>query len=243
MMLKVNILSAGYGRLQVLYRVALEVGSGETVALLGRNGAGKTTLLRAISGLIRVADGTIEFEGKNIRNVAPHIIARDGIIQVSSTMSVFNGHTVIENLRLGALRFSVSRTQLKQDVDSILELFPMLVPLKCHLAESLSGGERRMLALGQALMAKPRLLLLDEPSHGLAPVMVNELYKVIDKLRNQGNAILLAEQFPDMALSACDRAYVIEHGETVLNGTRGELSRSDSILQAYLGTSVAKGSA
>ncbi|TAK31649.1 MAG: ABC transporter ATP-binding protein [Chloroflexota bacterium] len=235
-MLRVTDVHAGYGPIKVLHGISLEVGDRETVVLLGRNGTGKTTLIRTISGLITATAGSIEFAGRDIQNLRPHKIVGHGLIHVREGKSTFLGQTVFENLMLGAYRRRVSKQEIGDEIDGILELFPRLQRLIKRPAAMLSGGEQRMLAIGQALMAKPQLMILDEPSHGLAPLVVDEVYDVIATLRERGMAILIAEQFAEKAMAVCDRAYVLDDGKTVLEGTGRELEESVKVQEIYLGT-------
>ncbi|MBU5364938.1 ABC transporter ATP-binding protein [Enterococcus devriesei] len=232
-MLKIENLSVHYGMIQAVRDVSFEVNQGEIVSLIGANGAGKTTILRTISGLIQPSKGTIQFEGKPIQKRAPRKIVAQGISQVPEGRHVFSGLTVLENLEMGAyLRKDGS---LKEDYEHVYEKFPILKERLTQDASTLSGGEQQMLAMGRALMSKPRLLLLDEPSMGLAPIFIKEIFNIIQEIKEQGTTVLLIEQNAKMALSIADRGYVLETGKVVLSGTGQELLDSDEVKKAYLG--------
>lgn len=232
-MLKIENLSVHYGMIQAVRDVSFEVNQGEIVSLIGANGAGKTTILRTISGLIQPSKGTIQFEGTPIQKRAPRKIVAQGISQVPEGRHVFSGLTVLENLEMGAyLRKDGS---LKEDYEHIYEKFPILKERLTQDASTLSGGEQQMLAMGRALMSKPRLLLLDEPSMGLAPIFIKEIFNIIQEIKEQGTTVLLIEQNAKMALSIADRGYVLETGKVVLSGTGQELLDSDEVKKAYLG--------
>lgn len=232
-MLKIENLSVHYGMIQAVRDVSFEVNQGEIVSLIGANGAGKTTILRTISGLIQPSKGTIRFEGNPIQKRAPRKIVAEGISQVPEGRHVFSGLTVLENLKMGAyLRKDGS---LKEDYEHVYEKFPILKERLAQDASTLSGGEQQMLAMGRALMSKPRLLLLDEPSMGLAPIFIKEIFNIIQEIKEQGTTVLLIEQNAKMALSIADRGYVLETGKVVLSGTGQELLDSDEVKKAYLG--------
>ncbi|MGX7124996.1 ABC transporter ATP-binding protein [Enterococcus viikkiensis] len=232
-MLKIENLSVHYGMIQAVRDVSFEVNQGEIVSLIGANGAGKTTILRTISGLIQPSKGTIRFEGNPIQKRAPRKIVAEGISQVPEGRHVFSGLTVLENLEMGAyLRKDGS---LKEDYEHVYEKFPILKERLAQDASTLSGGEQQMLAMGRALMSKPRLLLLDEPSMGLAPIFIKEIFNIIQEIKEQGTTVLLIEQNAKMALSIADRGYVLETGKVVLSGTGQELLDSDEVKKAYLG--------
>ncbi|MDT2828486.1 MAG: ABC transporter ATP-binding protein [Enterococcus viikkiensis] len=232
-MLKIENLSVHYGMIQAVRDVSFEVNQGEIVSLIGANGAGKTTILRTISGLIQPSKGTIQFEGNPIQKRAPRKIVAEGISQVPEGRHVFSGLTVLENLEMGAyLRKDGS---LKEDYEHVYEKFPILKERLAQDASTLSGGEQQMLAMGRALMSKPRLLLLDEPSMGLAPIFIKEIFNIIQEIKEQGTTVLLIEQNAKMALSIADRGYVLETGKVVLSGTGQELLDSDEVKKAYLG--------
>jgi branched-chain amino acid transport system ATP-binding protein len=223
---------ARYGPIQALHGVTLTVGEGEVVALLGANGAGKTTTLRAISGTVRRA-GEIEFDGRPLARSGPEAVARLGIAHVPEGRGTFSELTVWENLRLGAY---VRRGSLKADVDRVLGYFPWIDGRRTQQAGTLSGGEQQMLALGRALMQRPRLLLLDEPSLGLAPLVVAEIFRILRELnQREGTTVLLVEQNARISLASSDRAYVLETGRVALDGRSGELAEHESIRRSYLG--------
>ena len=232
-MLKVQDLSVHYGMIQAVHNVSFEVKQGEIVSLIGANGAGKTTILRTISGLVRPSNGHIIFEGKNIEKAAPQKIVADGLSQVPEGRHVFSGLTVQENLDMGA--FLRKDSTLKEDFEQIFAKFPILKERRNQDAATLSGGEQQMLAMGRALMSKPKLLLLDEPSMGLAPIFIKEIFSIIQEINAQGTTVLLVEQNAKMALSVAHRGYVLETGKIVLSGTGAELLASEEVKKAYLG--------
>lgn len=232
-MLKVQDLSVHYGVIQAVHNVSFEVKQGEIVSLIGANGAGKTTILRTISGLVRPSNGHIIFEGKNIEKAAPQKIVADGLSQVPEGRHVFSGLTVQENLDMGA--FLRKDSTLKEDFEQIFAKFPILKERRNQDAATLSGGEQQMLAMGRALMSKPKLLLLDEPSMGLAPIFIKEIFSIIQEIQAQGTTVLLIEQNAKMALSIANRGYVLETGKIVLEGTGKELLASEAVRKAYLG--------
>ncbi|MGX7064512.1 ABC transporter ATP-binding protein [Enterococcus cecorum] len=232
-MLKVRDLSVHYGMIQAVHNVSFEVKQGEIVSLIGANGAGKTTILRTISGLVRPSNGHIIFEGKNIEKAAPQKIVADGLSQVPEGRHVFSGLTVQENLDMGA--FLRKDSTLKEDFEQIFAKFPILKERRNQDAATLSGGEQQMLAMGRALMSKPKLLLLDEPSMGLAPIFIKEIFSIIQEIQAQGTTVLLIEQNAKMALSIANHGYVLETGKIVLEGTGKELLASEAVRKAYLG--------
>nr|WP_248628269.1 ABC transporter ATP-binding protein [Enterococcus cecorum] len=232
-MLKIQDLSVHYGMIQAVHNVSFEVKQGEIVSLIGANGAGKTTILRTISGLVRPSSGQIIFEGKNIEKAAPQKIVADGLSQVPEGRHVFSGLTVQENLDMGA--FLRKDSTLKDDFEQIFAKFPILKERRNQDAATLSGGEQQMLAMGRALMSKPKLLLLDEPSMGLAPIFIKEIFSIIQEIQAQGTTVLLIEQNAKMALSIANRGYVLETGKIVLEGTGQELLASEAVRKAYLG--------
>ncbi|MHC5247194.1 ABC transporter ATP-binding protein [Enterococcus sp. LJL120] len=232
-MLKVENLAVHYGVIQAIHDVSFEVNQGEIVSLIGANGAGKTTILRTISGLIRPSQGKVEFEGKAIEKAAPQKIVASGLSQVPEGRHVFPGLTVKENLEMGA--FLRKDAGVKEDYEQVYQKFPVLKERLSQDASTLSGGEQQMLAMGRALMSKPKLLLLDEPSMGLAPIFIKEIFSIIQEIQQQGTTILLIEQNAKMALSIADRGYVLETGRIVLAGTGEELLASDEVRKAYLG--------
>lgn len=234
MMLKINDLSVHYGVIQAVRGISLEVNEGEIVTLIGANGAGKTTTLRTISGLVKPSSGIIEFEGMPIQKVSPQKIVTYGLSQVPEGRHVFPGLTVQENLEMGAF-LRKDNEEIKKSFSEIYERFPILKERKNQDASTLSGGEQQMLAMGRALMSKPRLLLLDEPSMGLAPIFIKEIFNIIQEIQQQGTTVLLIEQNAKMALSIADRGYVIETGKIVLQGTGAQLLASEEVKKAYLG--------
>ena len=233
-MLEIKNLNVYYGVIHALKDVTMCVNEGEIVALIGANGAGKTTLLHTISGLIRPSQGEILFLGKNIVKAKTRNIVEAGITQVPEGRRTFSGLSVYENLLMGAY-LRKDKAQIKEDLEKVYERFPILKERSSQDASTLSGGEQQMLAMGRALMAKPKILLLDEPSMGLAPILVKEIFKIIEDIHGQGTTVLLVEQNARMALSIADRAYVLETGKIALSGTGEELSNSEEIQKAYLG--------
>jgi branched-chain amino acid transport system ATP-binding protein len=233
-MLEINNLNVYYGVIHALKDVSLKVNQGEIVTLIGANGAGKTTTLRTISGLIKARSGEILLEGQNIANLpAPQRVER-GLSQVPEGRRIFPEMSVLENLEMGAF-LRRDKKAIREDMDKVNELFPVLGQRRRQMAGTLSGGEQQMLAMGRALMSRPRILLLDEPSMGLAPLLVREIFNIIVTINQAGTTILLVEQNASMALSIADRAYVLETGSIVLTGTGAELASSDRIQEAYLG--------
>ena len=232
-MLRIVDLTSHYGRVQALSGITITVGEGETIALIGANGAGKSTLLRAISGVQGVSGGSLAFRGADIRALSPDKRVGLGIVQVPEGRQVFASLSVEDNLRLGAYRRRGH--SVEADIVRMMELFPVLQARRHQAAGHLSGGQQQMLALARALMAHPRLLLLDEPSMGLAPMLVREVYQAIAELKRQGTTILLVEQNAHAALAVADRAYVIETGAVVLSGTGDALLQDDRVRSAYLG--------
>jgi branched-chain amino acid transport system ATP-binding protein len=233
-MLEVRNLNVHYGVIHALKNISFTVEQGEIVTLIGANGAGKTTTLRTISGLNRVTDGEIHFEGEDITRLAAQKRVSRGISQAPEGRRIFPEMTVLENLELGAyLRKDVSG--IKDDIDMVYSKFPILADRYKQTAGTLSGGEQQMLAIGRALMSRPKIMLLDEPSMGLAPILVREIFNIIVEINNGGSTILLVEQNASMALSIAHRAFVIETGRIVISGTGEELAKSDEIKKAYLG--------
>ncbi len=239
-MLQIIDLSSSYGRIQALRQVSLQVEEGEIVAIIGPNGAGKTTLLNTVCGLVRACGGEIRFQGQDITNMPTHRIVRLGVSQVPERRQVFDTLSVRENLLLGAYqRFRHERrSTIEADLQQVCELFPLLQDRLDEPAETLSGGMQQMLAIGRGLMARPKLLLLDEPSLGLAPLLVREIFRIILELRRQGTTVLLVEQNARAALRVADRGYVLETGHVTMSGTAAELARDEAIQRAYLGRSV-----
>ena len=232
-MLRVESLDVAYGEIQALRGVALQVGRGEIVTILGNNGAGKTTTLKTISGLLRPVAGTITLEDESLVGVPAHAIVARGVAHVPEGRRIFNRLTVRENLTMGA--YLRSDAGITADLDRVFALFPRLAERITQVAGTLSGGEQQMLAIGRALMANPRLLLLDEPSMGLAPVLVEQIFDTISDINRQGMTILLVEQNAAMALSIAHRGYVLETGSIALEGTAAQLADNADVRRAYLG--------
>jgi len=232
-MLVVDDVFSGYGKSQVLHGVSLSVNEGEIVALIGANGAGKTTLLKTISGLIQTQSGTIRFQNTEIQNLSAHRIVQSGVSQVAEGRAMLKRMTVLENLRIGA--HVRKDKEVRQDIDQIFSKFPVLGERQDQLAGLLSGGEQQMLAIGRALMARPRILLLDEPSLGLAPMVVTEIFRTLRALRDDETTIFLVEQNARRALQVADRGYVLERGQIALEGTGQRLLDDETIQQTYLG--------
>ena len=232
-MLVVDDVFSGYGKSQVLHGVSLSVNEGEIVALIGANGAGKTTLLKTISGLIQTRSGTIRFQNTEIQNLSAHRIVESGVSQVAEGRAMLKRMTVLENLRIGA--HVRKDKEVRQDIDQIFSKFPVLGERQDQLAGLLSGGEQQMLAIGRALMARPRILLLDEPSLGLAPMVVTEIFRTLRALRDDETTIILVEQHARRALQVADRGYVLERGQIALEGTGQRLLDDETIQQTYLG--------
>jgi len=232
--LVVENLKVSYGAIEALHGISLRVEQGEVVALIGGNGAGKTTTLRAISGLLRPTAGQITFDGESIIGTPPHRIVQRGLVHVPEGRGIFANLTVEENLAMGAYARH-DRQAIRADHERALELLPRLRERLQQTAGTLSGGEQQMLAIARALLAKPRLLMLDEPSLGLAPQVVEIVFQVIREIAASGTTILLVEQNASMALQAANRAYVIEVGEILMDGPASELAQSDAVRRAYLG--------
>ncbi len=234
-LLKVNNIHAYYGNIHALKGVTIDVNEGEIVSLIGSNGAGKTTTLRAISGLMSLREGSVEFEGEDIANYASHDLVGRGIAMVPEGRGVFAKMTVMENLELGAYTRN-DADGIKQDLERILELFPRLAERKTQISGTMSGGEQQMLAMGRAMMAQPKLLLLDEPSMGLAPILVELIFDTVKELNEStGTTILLVEQNAHMSLQVSHRGYVLQTGEIVTQGNAKDLQQDESIKKAYLG--------
>lgn len=233
-LLTVSDIDTFYGGIQALWNVSLEVKAKEIVALIGANGSGKSTLLDTISGLIRPAKGGIEFEGKNITTLTPFQIVTLGISQVPEGRRVFPELSVLDNLILGSYNHT-ARPKKKQNLTMVYELFPILEERKNQLAKTLSGGEQQMLALGRGLMSNPKLMLLDEMSLGLAPIVINNVYKALRKIREKGITILLVEQNVRRSLDEADRAYIMEAGRVVLSGEVADLRKEKEVKKAYFG--------
>lgn len=233
-MLEVRDLRVAYGGLPVLHDLSLEVGEGEFVALLGRNGAGKTTTMRAIAGLVPFR-GAITFEGQALGGIPAHKIVRLGVAFAQEGKQLFTELSVQDNLTLGAYAQRGKRQQVRGDLERVFSLFPVLERKLRDPAETLSGGEQQMLVLAQAMMAHPRLLMVDEPSQGLAPALVNEVLGALTVLRDEGTAILLAEQVVDKTLPICDRLYVLDLGRVVLEGSPAEVAEHRALREVYIG--------
>ncbi len=233
-MLRIEDINVYYGNIHALKGVSLDINKGEIVTLIGANGAGKSTLLKTISGLLKPKNGTILFEGQSISGKVAQAIVKQGLSHVPEGRRVFANMSVEENLELGAY-LRKDKQGIKEDFEKVNNLFPRLLERRKQLSGTLSGGEQQMLAMGRALMARPKLLLLDEPSMGLAPLLVKTIFRIIEEINKSGTTILLVEQNANMALSIADRAYVIETGKIVLSGTSAELNQSDQIRMAYLG--------
>jgi len=233
-MLSVEELSVNYKAIRALMGVNCEIRQGEIVALIGANGAGKSTTLNAISGIVPAAEGRIIFEGREITGVPAHEIVRMGICQVPEGRRLFAGMSVLENLEMGAFTRN-DRKGIREVLEQVFQLFPRLAERNKQLARTLSGGEQQMLAIGRALMSTPRLLLLDEPSMGLAPMLVEKIFEIIVEINRSGTTIMLVEQNAAMALAIASRAYVLETGEVVLQGEAAELAADPEVRKAYLG--------
>lgn len=233
-MLEVKNLNVHYGVIHALKDVSIEVKEGEIVSLIGANGAGKTTLLQSISGLLKKTSGEILFLGKSLNKANAKSIVKAGITQVPEGRHIFSGMSVYENLIMGAY-LRKDKDGIKKDLEDIYQRFPILEKRMSQDASTLSGGEQQMLAMGRALMARPKILLLDEPSMGLAPILVKEIFNIIQDINAKGTTVLLVEQNARMALSIATRAYVMETGRIVMSGTGKELADSEEIQKAYLG--------
>ncbi|MBX9842871.1 MAG: ABC transporter ATP-binding protein [Xanthobacteraceae bacterium] len=236
-MLALNGLRSGYGKIAVLHDVSLSIERGQIVTLIGANGAGKTTLLKTISGLIRPTAGTIEFEGQSIARLPAHKIVALGLSQVPEGRAILKRMTVMDNLRMGA--FTRHDSEIAADIGKVFERFPVLAERREQMAATLSGGEQQMLAIGRALIARPSLLLLDEPSLGLAPKFITRIFQTLRELRQEGKTILLVEQNARQALQIADRGYVMERGRIVLSGNGGDLLNNPEVQRTYLGQQAA----
>ncbi len=232
-MLKVNDINVYYGSIHAVKGVSFEVRDGEIVTLIGANGAGKSTILKTVSGLLRSKTGSIDFLGSSIMTVAPHKIVERGLAHVPEGRRIFLRMTVEENLEMGA--FTQPQGSVGEGLERVFEQFPRLKERRTQVAGTLSGGEQQMLAMGRAIMSRPKLLMLDEPSMGLAPILVEQVFDIIRAFHKAGTTIIMVEQQAQMALSTADRAYVLETGRIVMSGTGEELARSDEIRKAYLG--------
>lgn len=233
--LSIQNLSVSYGHIRAVKNIQLELNAGEITALVGANGAGKSTSLLAVSGLIKANTGNILFNGEDLTTLSPHQIVQKGVVQVAEGRAILTTLTVQENLDLGAYTRK-DKAQISQDLDYVFHLFPVLKNRASGLAGNLSGGEQQMLAIGRALMAKPKVLLLDEPSMGLAPLMVQEIFRVLKEINQTGLTILLVEQNVRQALKIAQRGYVLENGEIVLQDSGQNLLNNPRVIEAYLGT-------
>ncbi|MGJ3240841.1 MAG: ABC transporter ATP-binding protein [Anaerolineae bacterium] len=233
-MLTIDGLQSGYGDVQILYGVSMEINKGETVALIGANGAGKTTTIKTISGLLKSWGGMITYDGMNITNWPSHKIVEAGLIQVAEGRKLFSNLTVLENLELGSFLRSV-RPNRQKNLKYVFGMFPRLEERKTQIAGTLSGGEQQMLAIGRALMSEPKLLMLDEPSLGLAPMLVQGIFDVVAQINSEGTTVLIVEQNAVQTLRMAQRGYVMEHGQIILSGTGAELLENPRIREAYLG--------
>jgi branched-chain amino acid transport system ATP-binding protein len=233
-MLEVNNIHVAYGAIQALKGISFLVNEGEIVTLIGANGAGKSTTLKTISGLLHPQAGSISFEGQDISNLQSYEIVSRGISQVPEGRRIFPEQSVLENLELGAYQRKDNK-QIKEDIEKVFSYFSRLKERKSQLAGTLSGGEQQMLAIGRGLMSRPKLLLLDEPSMGLAPLLVKEIFAIIQEINANGTTILLVEQNANMALSIAQKAYVMETGVLVLSGAAHDLSQNEQVRKAYLG--------
>lgn len=233
-LLEVSDLKVYYGVIQAIKGISFEVNQGEVVALIGANGAGKTTTLHTVSGLLPAKEGKIIFDGKDISKVPPHKIVSMGMAHVPEGRRIFQELSVLENLKLGAYTRK-NKAEIAESIEMVYDKFPRLKERKNQVAGTLSGGEQQMLAMGRALMSKPRIILMDEPSMGLSPLLVSEIFEIIKEIRNSGTTVLLVEQNAKKALSIADRAYVLETGNITLSGDASKLINDESIKKAYLG--------
>ncbi len=234
MMLKIDNLNVHYGAIHALQGISFELEKGEIVALIGANGAGKSTTLNTISGILRPREGSVLFQGQPIHEMPPQEIVRKGIVHVPEGRKIFPRMTVWENLEMGAYTQS-DRATINRDIESAFERFSRLKERRNQVSGTLSGGEQQMLAIARGLMAHPTLLLLDEPSMGLSPILVEQIFDIIQDINEQGTSILLVEQNAQMALAIADRAYVLETGKIVMQGSGDELLENPSVIEAYLG--------
>jgi len=231
-MLKVENINVYYGAIHAVKDVSFHVEEGEIVTLIGANGAGKSTTLKTVSGMLRTKTGSIEFMGENINHTEAHKLVYKGLAHVPEGRRIFLQMTVLENLEMGAF---IHKNPTKAELDDIFDRFPRLLERKNQIAGTLSGGEQQMLAMGRALISHPKLLMMDEPSMGLAPILVEQIFDIIKELHKAGTTILLVEQNAEMALKVADRAYVLETGSVSMSGTGAELAASDAVKKAYLG--------
>jgi branched-chain amino acid transport system ATP-binding protein len=233
-MLELREVQAGYGRIQALSEVTLSVGAGEIVTLIGANGAGKSTTLMTICGLVRAQAGDLRFEGESLKGLPPNAIVARGIVQVPEGRRIFPQMSVIENLELGAF-LRRDRAGIRRDLDHVMELFPILAQRRHQPGGTLSGGEQQMLAISRALLARPKLLLLDEPSLGLAPLVIRQIFAIIRRINQEGTTVFLVEQNANQALKLAHRGYVLENGRVVLADTAERLLVNEEVKRAYLG--------
>lgn len=236
MLLEVKDLRVSYGKIEAIKGISLHVEKVEIVTLVGANGAGKTTLLKTISGILKPTKGVINFEDKDVQKIAPHDRVLEGLCQAPEGRGIFPGMTVLENLEMGKFARKEWKKELNEDLERIYTLFPRLKERQNQAGGTLSGGEQQMLSIGRALMARPRLLLLDEPSMGLAPMFIQQIFKIIREIQEQGVSILLVEQNAAQALACANRAYILETGNIVKEGSGKELLKDDAVKKAYLGT-------
>lgn len=234
-LLKLENVYSRYGAIEALQGISLEVAEGEIVTLIGSNGAGKSTTLKTISGIVKASSGKVEFAGESIEKLEPHIIVKKGIGHVPEGRRIFPRMSVMENLEMGAYLYN-DKKQFKQNLDRVMELFPRLQERLSQKGGTLSGGEQQMLAIGRAVMMQPKILLLDEPSMGLAPILVQQIFDIITELNKQGTTILLVEQNANQALQVAHRGYVIVSGSIVLHDTADKLMDNEMVREAYLGT-------
>lgn len=233
--LKISNLEVKYGSFTALKEINMDVSHGELVVLLGANGAGKSTIFHAISGLNKSSNGEIRFLDKKVNGISPDKLVKLGIVQCAEGRKLFPEMSVYENLQMGAYIHRKNKSEIKKSIEHVYELFPILADKKEEAAGSLSGGQQQMLAIGRALMSKPKLLLLDEPSLGLAPLIVKQMFEIIQKINHEGTTVLLAEQNASAALKIASRGYVIENGRIVMQGTSKELFNNEEIRKAYIG--------
>jgi branched-chain amino acid transport system ATP-binding protein len=238
MILEIKDLEVSYGKIRAIKGISLVVNQGEVVVLVGANGAGKTTLLKTISGLLNPVSGSINFQGSDLTKVAPHQRVIQGICQAPEGRGIFPGMNVEENLRIGKYGRVTAKSEMDSDLDKVFGLFPRLKDRQSQLGGTLSGGEQQMLSIGRALMSRPKMLLLDEPSMGLAPKFIATIFEIIEQIKNQGVTILLVEQNAAKALKIADRAYVLETGVIAKEGSGIDLLKDPAVRAAYLGTGV-----
>lgn len=235
MLLEINDLHVSYGKIKAIKGISLHVGAGEIVTLVGANGAGKTTLLKTISGILAPASGSINYDGKPLTDIKPFERVIAGVCQAPEGRGIFPGMTVLENLEMGKFSRPDAKSENEEDLEMVYQLFPRLKERVSQMGGTLSGGEQQMLAIGRALMSRPRLLLLDEPSMGLAPMFIAQIFEIIKEIKKQGVTILLVEQNAAKALAVADRAYVLETGNISMEGTGAQLLNDPAVRAAYLG--------